>query len=172
MLSEWEIKSRAHRCARTGKPFEEGATIYTMLFRDRSEFRREDVSEAAWLERTDSIQPFSLWKSTYQAPPPRAPEPMPRESAEELLRRLIHEDRAEHMNARYVLAVMLERKKVLKQADVRESAGEKLLIYEHARSGEVFIIADPRLKLAELDKVQEEVYALLTGSSQKRQAEQ
>jgi hypothetical protein len=171
MLSKWEIKSRAHRCARTGKPFEDGATIYTMLFRDQSEFRREDISEAAWLQRTDAIQPFSLWKSIYQAPPPRAPEPMPRESVEELLRRLIQEERDEHMNARYVLAVMLERKKVLKQVDVRETAEEKLLIYEHARSGEVFIIADPRLRLAELDKVQEQVYALLTGSGQKVQPE-
>lgn len=173
MLSEWEIKSRAHRCARTGKPFEDGATIYTMLFRDRSEFRREDISEAAWLQRTDAVQPFSLWKSVYHAAPaPRAPEPMPRESVEELLRRLIQEDREEHMNARYVLAVMLERKKVLKQVDVRETAEEKVLIYEHARSGEVFIIADPRLRLAELDKVQEQVYALLAGISQKVQPEQ
>ena len=85
---------------------------------------------------------------------------------------MIREDRPEHINARYVLAVMLERKKVLKQVDGRETAEEKLLIYEHAKTGEVFIIADPRLKLAELDKVQEEVYALLTGSGQQVQPEQ
>ena len=142
-----------------------------MLFRERSEFRREDISEAAWLDREDSIQPFSLWRSTYQAPPPRAPEPMPRESVEELLSRLIHEDRPEHKNARYVLALMLERKKVLKQVDARETTEERFLIYEHARTGEVFIIPDPRLKLAELDKVQQEVYALLTGNGQKARPE-
>ena len=172
MLSEWKINSRAHRCARTGEPFQDGATIYTMLFRERSEFRREDISEAAWLDREESIQPFSLWKSTYQAPPPPTPEPMPRESVEDSLRRLIRGDRPEHINARYVLAVMLERKKVLKQVDARETAEEKFLIYEHAKTGEVFIIADPRLKLAELDKVQEEVYALLTGSGQQVRPEQ
>lgn len=143
-----------------------------MLFRERSEFRREDISEAAWLDRRESNPPFSLWKSTYQPPPPPIPEPMPRESVEDSLRRLIQEDRPEHINARYVLAIMLERKKVLKQVDAREAAEEKLLIYEHAKTGEVFIIADPRLKLAELDKVQEEVYALLTRSGQQVQLEQ
>jgi hypothetical protein len=172
MLSEWEIKSRAHRCARTGEPFQDGAIIYTMLFRERSGFRREDISEAAWQDREDSIQPFSLWRSTYQAPPPRAPEPMPRESVEELLSRLIHEDCPEHKNARYVLALMLERKKVLKQVDARETTEERFLIYEHAKTGQVFIIPDPRLKLAELDKVQQEVYALLTGNGQQAQPEQ
>ena len=161
----------ASMCA-NWEPFQDGATIYTMLFRERSEFRREDISEAAWLDREESIQPFSLWKSTYQAPPPPTPEPMPRESVEDSLRRLIRGDRPEHINARYVLAVMLERKKVLKQVDARETAEEKFLIYEHAKTGEVFIIADPRLKLAELDKVQEEVYALLTGSGQQVRPEQ
>jgi hypothetical protein len=66
---------------------------------------------------------------------------------------------------------MLERKKVLKQVDARETKEERLLIYEHAKTGEVFIIPDPRLKLAELEKVQQEVYALLTGSGQKGQPE-
>jgi hypothetical protein len=163
MLSEWEIKTRARQCARTQEAFVDGATIFTLLFRDRNGFKREDISEAAWLQIKDSVEPFSFWKSKYQSPPPPAPDPMPKESVEQLLRRLLEEDLPEHVNLRYVLAIMLERKKTLKHVDTREIAGEKILVYEHAKTGEVFIILDPRLRLDQLDSVQEEVYSLMAS---------
>jgi hypothetical protein len=171
MVPEWEIKARAHQCARSEEAFTDGAIIYTLLYRDRNGFRREDISEAAWPEMKDHVQAFSFWKSRYQAPAPPAPEPVPRESGEALLRKLLREDRPDHLNARYVLSIMLERKKTLKQVDVRENDDEKFLIYEHAKTGEVFIIEDPRLKLDQLDSVQDEVYALLASQSQVRQSE-
>jgi hypothetical protein len=80
---------------------------------------------------------------------------------EALLRRLIEEDRPDQINARYVVALMLERKKILKQVDTRSENDGKLLIYEHAKTGEVFFIPDPRLRLDQLDSVQAEVYAWL-----------
>ena len=140
MLSEWEIKARSRYCARTHESFEDGATIYTLLFRERTGFRREDISEPAWQQIKEGIKPFSFWKSKFQAAPPAAPEPLPKESVEELLRRLVTEDLPEHLNARYVLAILLERKRTLKQVDIRESPEEKILIYEHLKTGEVFII--------------------------------
>jgi hypothetical protein len=163
MLSEWEIKARSRHCAQTQEAFEDGATIYTLLFRERAGFRREDVSEKAWQEIKGSVQPFSLWKSKFQARPPAPPEPMPKESVEELLRRLVSEDLPEHLNARYVLAILLERKKTLRQVDIRESAEEKILIYEHVKTGEAFIIPDPQLRLDQLDSVQQEIYSLLAS---------
>src|SRR5580704_1571324 len=161
MLSEWEIKARSRHCARTQEAFEDGVTIYTLLFRERAGFRREDVSETAWQQIKESVAPFSFWKSKFQASPPAPPEPMPKESVEELLRRLVSEDLPEHLNVRYVLAILLERKRILKQVDMRESAEEKFLIYEHVKTGEAFIIPDPRLRLDQLDSVQQEIYSLL-----------
>jgi hypothetical protein len=170
MLSEWEIKTRGRLCARTQEAFDDGATIFTLLFRDRGGFRREDISERAWLQIKDSVEPFSFWKSKFQIPVPPSPDPMPKESVEELLRKLLQEDLPEHVNARYVLAIMLERKKTLKQVDTRETVEERLLIYEHANTGEVFIIVDPRLRLDQLDSVQQEVYLLMTPPGQASQA--
>jgi hypothetical protein len=172
MLSEWEIKTRGRKCTRTQEAFEDGATIFTLLFRDRGGFRREDISERAWLQIKDSVEPFSFWKSKFQVPPPPVPDPMPKESVEELLRRLVKEDLPEHLNARYVLAIMLERKKTLKQVDTRESAEERILIYEHGKTGEVFIIVDPGLRLDQLDSVQQEVFSLMAPPAATHQPEQ
>jgi hypothetical protein len=172
MLSEWQIKSRAHACARTQAPFSEGHAIYTLLFRDDSGFRREDISEEAWHSCQESVQPFSFWKSFYENPPPPPPEPLPKESVETHLRQLIQEDQPEKTNARYILALMLERKKTLKQVDVRETGDERILIYEHVKTGEVFLILDPKLRLDQLDAVQTEVYAFLSPPDQTLQPEQ
>mgnify|MGYP006989113992 FL=1 len=57
---------------------------------------------------------------------------------------------------------MLERKRVIKNKDqVRNEDGGRMLIYEHAKSGDVFTILDPALKLAELGDVQAKVAELL-----------
>jgi hypothetical protein len=172
MLSEWQIKSRAHTCARTQAPFSEGEVIYTLLFRDESGFRREDICEKAWQSYPENAQPFSFWKSTYENPAPPPPEPLPKESVETHLRQLIQEDQPQKANARYVLALMLERKRTLRQVDVRETADERILIYEHAKTGEVFLILDPQLRLDQLDSVQAEVYAFLSPQDQTLQPEQ
>jgi hypothetical protein len=161
MEGEWEIKSRARCCARTGKPFEEGEYFYTLLFRDGDGFRREDISEKAWAERNENIEPFSFWRSRYEAPTPTPAEPLPKDDAESLLRRLIAEGDPASENARYILALMLERKRVLRPV---ESSDASLLVYEHAGTGESIVLANPNLSLETLSAIQNEVYDMLARS--------
>ena len=165
IANEWPIKHRADACARTQRPFQAGEQFYTLLFREGDGFRREDLSEEAWAQRNENIQPFSFWKSRYEPPPPAPVEPLAKENAEELLRRLLAENNPAHANACYVLAVMLERKRVLKPVKAEPTDGRPVLVYEHAKSGDVFIVPDARLRLDEIEHVQEEVAQLLRNAS-------
>ena len=165
LTSDWPIKHRADVCARTQRPFQAGEQFYTLLFREGDAFRREDLSEEAWAGRNDNIQPFSFWKSRYEPPTPTPPEPLAKESAEDLLRRLLGENDPANANACYVLAVMLERKRVLKQVKTEQTEGRPVLVYEHAKTGDVFIVPEARLRLAEIAHVQEEVSELLRRAS-------
>jgi hypothetical protein len=165
LTNEWPIKHRADACARTRRPFEPGEQFYTLLFREGEGFRREDLSEEAWTQRNENIRPFSFWKSRYEPPPAAPPETLAKESAEDLLRRLLGQNDAANANACYVLAVMLERKRVLKQIKTDQSDGRPVLIYEHAKSGDVFIVPEVRLRLDELEHVQEEVSRLLKSAA-------
>ncbi len=164
LAADWPIKHRADACAVTNRPFEPGEQFYTLLYRAGNGYRREDLSEEAWATRNENIRPFSFWKTRYEPPPPTPPEPLAKESAEELLRRLLVENR--QPNACYVLAVMLERKRVLKPIEKQTSQTGPVQIYEHAKSGDVFIVPDVQLRLDELESVQHEVATLLktTGS--------
>ena len=157
---EWAIKHRANACAVTHRPFAAGEYFYTLLFHDADGYRREDLSEEAWRNRNENIQPFSFWKSRYEPLSAAPVEPLPKKNAEQLFRRLIA-SKNPPANACYVLAAMLERKRVLKQIKTEETANRRVLIYEHAGTGDVFIVADPQLRLDELESVQNEVVQLL-----------
>ncbi|MEM8953134.1 MAG: hypothetical protein AAGD22_03190 [Verrucomicrobiota bacterium] len=164
IVEKWNIKARAHHCSKTEQKFSEGEPFYTALFEDPNTdgFLRRDYSEAAWEELQDSLKPFSFWRSTYEPPPAEDTGPIvEKQTAESLLRRLIEEDEAHTENARYVLAVMLERDKKLRQTDTQQTKNGKYLIYELRESGEVIIVKDPKLHLEEVEPIQDEVSQLL-----------
>jgi hypothetical protein len=165
LANEWPIKHRADVCARTQRPFQPGEQFYTLLFREGDGFRREDLSEEAWTQRNENIRPFSFWKSRYEPPPAAPPEALGKESAEELLRRLLAQNDPSNANACYVLAVMLERKRVLKQVKTEQTEDRPVLIYEHAKNGDVFIVPDAQLRLDELELVQQDVSQLLKNAT-------
>ncbi|MCE9518540.1 MAG: hypothetical protein K8R87_03080 [Verrucomicrobia bacterium] len=165
MQQAWNIKSCSHECARTGRLFVEGENFHTAIHFDTNtgEFIRRDVSAEAWAEEIAERTPFSSWQSAYVKPEtaPARPEITGRESAENLLRKLCEDDQPNTENARYILTLMLERKKLLMPKEAREGAQGRMLIYEHRKTGEVFIIRDPELRLDEIESVQDEVAMLL-----------
>ncbi|MEX1010395.1 MAG: hypothetical protein WEC72_03510, partial [Chthoniobacterales bacterium] len=114
MHQDWEICKRSDTCTATQHPFTEGEFFYTAIYRDGEGFRREDLSEEAWNARPAEPQPFSFWRSKFEMPPPPPAEPLAKQDAESILRNLISENSAHTINARYILALMLERKRLLK----------------------------------------------------------
>ena len=161
LADEWTIQHRAEACAATGKAFAAGENFYTLLFRDGEGFRRQDLSEEAWQQRNENLQPFSFWRARFEPAPAAPPDPLPKENAEELFRRLVAAANQANANTCYVLAVMLERKKILKQIQTDQNEQGRVLIYEHVKSGDVFVVPDPQLRLDQLDWVQAEVAQLL-----------
>ncbi len=158
----WQIRRRADVCAGTGIAFGDGEEIMTRLLLADGQYVREDYSLACWEEQNPD-HGVSAWKSIYHRPP--APEEVVKKtSAESLLRKLIAKEDSDDINAIYILAVMLERKKMLVEKDVRFRDDQtKIRVYEDKKSGDTFLVVDPGLKLAEIESVQEEVVGLLGG---------
>jgi hypothetical protein len=162
MTTDWTIQSRSTQCAATGAAFAEGEHFYTLLFHEKDVFRREDLCEEAFRNRGESPVPFSFWRSKFEPPQSAPPEPVTRQTAEDLLRSYMLESGIEHANARYILALMLERKRLLREVEVKRGGDDSLTrIYEHVKSGEVFVIPDPQLRLDQVEQVQMQVAGLL-----------
>ena len=160
-IEEWDhIQTRSESCNGCQKPFADKEDYHTALSLTPEGYRRRDLCTACWggAERASAV---SYWTGTFQVPLPPKPETLKKEDAESLLRKFIDSKDPGHANARYILAIMLERKRTLKHRDTTEQDGQKILIYEHARTGETFLVPDPRLRLDQLEAVQTEVSALL-----------
>lgn len=127
------------------------------------ELIRRDVALDVWEEELKERTPIAYWRTVYAKPDlgKAKPEISTKESAEGLLRRLIDDDHEHTEHARYILTLMLERKKQLVPKQTKHTEQGILLLYEHRKSGEVFIIRDPELRLDEIESVQEEVATLL-----------
>jgi len=161
---DWKISRRGNKCSHSGVEFADGENFYTCIFDDpESEgFLRKDFSETAWDELNETLKPFSFWRSICKYPPAEEKfEVLENESAEAMLRRMIEEDEAATENVRYILTLMLERKKTLRPVGTKETESSRLLLYEHRPTGDVLIVRDPQLKLDEVEKVQLEVSRLL-----------
>ncbi len=167
IILDWKIRSRNPKCEHTGKDFVDGEKFYTCIFEGTEEegFVRRDYAASVWEEVKPKLdpKPFSRWKSVFEVPVVEEDKDAIQDnSAEGMLRRMLDEDDPTTENTRYILALMLERKKTLLPVDVKETETRRLLFYEHKDSGDVFIVADPRLKLDELESIQAEVAFLLS----------
>jgi hypothetical protein len=164
-MTDWNIQSRAHACEACGKGFVDKETYHTLLFDERSDFRRSDICQACWQkqyseggrERKGFV---SYWHGVYEAPAPPT-EAIQKENAESLLRKLIELNDPHYIPAGFILAVMLERKRILKVKEQLVRDGLRVFVYEQPKTGDVFTIVDPNLQLNQLEAVQRDVATLL-----------
>ncbi|HKI69126.1 MAG TPA: hypothetical protein VKA67_06020, partial [Verrucomicrobiae bacterium] len=138
-MNEWNIQSRSHACETCGQPFADKQPYHTLLFDNSPELLRSDICEACWQnqhregarERKGFI---SHWQGVYEAPP--APtETVKKETAESLLRKLVEQNDPQYVPAGYILAVMLERKRILKVKEQIARDDKRVFIYEQSKTG-------------------------------------
>lgn len=163
---EWNIQSRAHACQSCKKEFADKEPFHTLLFDQKGGYERLDVCGDCWTTQfgqgaVDRKGFVSYWQSVYNVPPAAPPEPIQKESAETLLRKLVERNDPKEAPTRYILGAMLERKRILKIKTQLSREGRRVFVYEHVKSGDLFQIEDPDLQLDQLESVQHEVLHLL-----------
>lgn len=166
MSQEWNIRSRAHVCSICSKPLVDRAPVVSALKEVAGGYERFDCHPECWKVAERDWEPFSQWDGVYFAPvKEEKKEPIKKEDAGELLRDLMTLEDPAMKNVIYVLAVMLERSKILVERDRKENSdGTIRRVYEDRRNGDTFVILDPRLRLENLAEVQSQVVSLLSGT--------
>lgn len=167
MSQEWNIRSRGHACGVCGQAFTDKQPCVSVLRELPDSFERRDYHTLCWRDEKRDWRPYSLWEGEYEAPPVVVKaETVKKDTAETLLRRLILLEDPAMRNVIYVLAVMLERGKQLIERDAKpHESGGILRIYEDKKSADIFTVLDPRLRMDEIGTVQQQVVALLSGTT-------
>jgi hypothetical protein len=164
-MNEWNIQSRARACEACAQPFADQQPYHTLLLELAPELRRSDICEPCWQRQfagdARSRSGFiSHWQGIYEVPPPVV-DAIQKETAETVLRQLVGQNDPRYAPAAFILAVMLERKRLLKVKEQITRDGQRVFIYEQPRTGDIFAIADPDLHLDQLEAVQRDVAQLL-----------
>lgn len=162
---EWSIQSPGRFCYDCLSRFNDGEQIHAILIEEHNSYQRIDVCLKCWQERwsrSENRPPnlVSHWQTRFRVPAERN-RVLTAEKAEQLLRRLLDDGRHETQALCYVLALLLERKRLLKVRGYTDRAGQRVCHYEHAKTGELFHIVDPGLTASQLDLVIGQVKRLI-----------
>lgn len=164
---EWDIQKRSEGCVQCEHVFKEQECVYAFLHFENPGIVRKDYCEGCWNSlQLDLINKswISYWKSIYQSIIRQEEKKMfEKDKIELLLRQWIAVEDSKYKKLCYLLAVMLERKRVLVEKKDHQSDELKgrFIVYEKAKTGESFVLERPELSLSEIEVLQEELKDVL-----------
>jgi hypothetical protein len=163
-VSDFKIARRAPVCAISGKPFEPGDTIVSVIHEEPQGFVRRDVRE----EHLAAIEgrPFCIFR-TRQPPPPPPARRIDYELAQQFFDRLLREADPAREPLVYALTLLLSRKRRVKILATRRLPEGDLLevAIPRAEEDERVTVRAPRLAPEQETALQQELARLFNFES-------
>jgi hypothetical protein len=158
-MTEYQIQANTRRCYVTGRELQPGEKFYSVLFDQGGQFVRQDYSQENWPGTPEGA--FSFW--TGKVPPldgPRRPQ-FDDDLLLDCFNRLEGQTEPDRVNFRYVLTLLLMRRKRLKFEEAKMSGDLETLWLRCPRTGTQYQVLNPGLTEEEMAAVQEEVFKVL-----------
>ncbi len=161
---DWEIGSTSLACTGCSKPFVEEQEIFSALYDERPIFVRRDYCTECW-PCQDRQPVFSYWQTRL----PKRDAPVRRFVDDDVVldffKRLEGSPEPTKIGFRYVLGLLLMRKKVLKLKEFRRSeAGAALILHDRLRDCD-YEVADPNLSEEQIRQMTGEINQILNVKS-------
>jgi len=157
---DYQIQPNTRRCFVTGRDLRPGEKFYSVLLDESGHLVRRDYSADAWHGPPEGA--FGFWAG--KVPPASDENRRPQIDDEMLFEcfgRLECETDPSRVNFRYVVALLLMRRKRLKFDSARQKDGREVLRLRDARTGAEHDVINPGLTDDEMASVQEEVLKVL-----------
>ena len=160
MTTHPAIQGPTHVCAATGRTLAPGDKYCAVLCEDGDKYVRRDYAADAWAGPPAGA--VAYWNGRVPASRTARKPTFNDEMLADWFHHLLGRTEPDRVNFRYVVALLLLRRKRLKFEDViKTDAGESVLIVRDAKSGKRLEIADPHLSEADMAAVQDEVFRVL-----------
>ncbi len=121
-MDEWEIEKPLGQCCGSGKKIEYGEEYFAALVETEEGLARRDFCADYWQEQKPEV--FCYWKTKLPRPDQKKQIFVDDEMLMSFFERLAEESEREKINFRFVLALILMRKRRLKY-DSSETQGDK-----------------------------------------------
>src|SRR5262245_31822689 len=132
-MTDYQLQSSTRRCASTGRELQPGERYFSALIDEGDRFTRLDYSAEAWA--CPPGRTFSLWQGKLSAAGVVKRPPIDDELLIDCLGRLEEESEPSKLAFRFVLALLLVRRKRLRLEDARREAGREILTVRDTRGG-------------------------------------
>jgi hypothetical protein len=170
MLLDFEVQRSTRRCAATNRPLDPGDVCYSVLEVKGAEVVRRDFCREAWSGPPESA--FGWWKWCVPEPATKKIKLAPNEVLLELFDQLA--ERPDQQDMRYVLALLLVRRRVLRLDVTLDPHGFKALDHPNAVTMTAYC---PKRDLAyevpvvmprdgRIDEIQEQLSELLVSGTE------
>jgi hypothetical protein len=165
---DWKIASTGKNCSLSGKEFKIGESYYSILVKMEGEYVRRNVSEECW-ERVnkDSGEIFSWWRTRVQEPDKPKNKGLDFQAIYSFFLRLmdLQEPEARDVQLRYLLSLLLLRKKFLKfSQSVRRDNGDYWVL-KAADSEQEFVVLKPDLSALQFQELTEQLQSIFNLES-------
>ncbi len=158
-MTEYDIQANTRRCAVSGRELRPGERYYSVLLDEGGKLCRRDYGSEAWPGPPEGA--FSFWTGRI----PLEEEGRRPQIDDDLLldcfQRLQGETDPGRVNFRYVLALLLLRRKRLKLEEAHAEDDQEILCLRCPRTRDPYRVVNPRLSEEETAAVQEEVFKIL-----------
>jgi hypothetical protein len=159
MTTTYPIQTHTRICAATGRSLEPGEKYFSALFDELGQFVRKDFAAVAWPGPPENA--IAFWTGRVPELNQKRRLTFDDELLIECFARLADDHDPERIRFRYVLALLLLRRKRLKFEDVRRDGAQEFMQVKCSKTGSAFEVLDPRMSEADMAAVQEEVFKLL-----------
>jgi hypothetical protein len=138
-MIDYEVQRCSRRCAATDRELKDGEVCYSALVADGAAVVRRDYAAEAWQGPPE--QAIGWWKTTVVDPQAGRPHWAPNDVMLNYFERLLDDPAAD--DARYVMALLLVRRRVLRaEGQERDAAGRETLVLYCSRNEAQYRVAE------------------------------
>lgn len=161
-MEQWEVQRSAGRCAGTDRELTPGEEYYAALVDKETCFERCDYSCEYWEEHRPEV--FSFWKTRIALPNQKKKLFVDDGILINFFERLAQETEPVRVHFRFVLALILMRKRLLKYQDSVRKDGVEVWQMRFVRETDIHEVVNPQLDEEQIQHVSEELSSILEGA--------
>jgi hypothetical protein len=158
-MIDYQIQPSTRRCSATGRELRPGERCYSVLLDEGGKLVRRDFAAEAWQGPPPGA--YSFWAGRVPTPQGKRRPALDDDLLLDCFQRLEGQAEPGRMNLRYVLALLLMRRRRFQFEEARAEAGREVLTVRCARTGARHLVVNPGLTEEEMAQVQEDVFQAL-----------
>jgi hypothetical protein len=160
-MEQWEVQRSTGKCAGTGRELLPGEEYYAALLDKGDTFERCDFCVEYWEQEKPEV--YSYWKTMVPLPNQKKKLFVDDEILINFFKRLEDEEEPIKIHFRFVLALILMRKKILKYEDSRREPDKEIWKMRFVKETEVHEVINPLLDDQQIEQVSHELSSILHG---------